>query len=53
METVWLLLLLVLFFLGCPYLYDLYLLLFQGIHARTPSGNRLKKDLRVQGHDIK
>ncbi|XP_020602821.1 protein fantom-like isoform X2 [Orbicella faveolata] len=24
-----------------------------GIHARTPSGNRLKKDLRVQGHDIK
>lgn len=25
----------------------------QGIHARSPSGNRLKKDLRVQGHDIK
>jgi len=24
-----------------------------GIHARSPSGNRLKKDLRVQGHDIK
>nr|XP_058967650.1 protein fantom-like [Pocillopora verrucosa] len=24
-----------------------------GIHARTPSGNRLKKDLRVQGHDMK
>lgn len=24
-----------------------------GIHARSASGNRLKKDLRVQGHDIK
>ena len=25
----------------------------QGVHARSPSGNRLKKDLRVQGHDMK
>ena len=25
----------------------------QGINARSPSGNRLRKDLRVQGHDIK
>lgn len=24
-----------------------------GVHARTPSGNRLRKDLRVQGHDMK